>query len=97
VKTGPPFTLADIEAMPIPQLDALDAAAITKAAATIPSLEREELVEFLAALDLLKEHKQYAAADAHAEEEVELSRKLAAAADAAIAGIAAGTAALQDL
>ena len=71
--------------------------AITKAAATIPSLEREELEEFLAALDLLKEHKQYAAADAYAEGEVELSQQLAAAADAAITGIAAGKAALQDL
>jgi len=93
----PPFTLAGIEAMPIPQLDALDALAITKAAGTIPSLQREELQEFLAALDLLKEHKQYAAADAYADGELELSQQLAAAADAAIAGIAAGKAALQDL
>lgn len=97
MKADPPFTLADIEAMPIPQMDALDAAAITKAAATIPSLGRQELEEFLAALDLLKEHKQYAAADAYAEGEVALSQQLAAAADAAIAGIAAGKAALQDL
>ena len=93
----PPFTLADIEAMPFPGFDALDAAAITRAAATISSLEREELQEFLAALDLLKEHNQYAAADAYAEGDLELSQQLAAAADAAIAAIMAGKAALQDL
>ncbi|HYO76060.1 MAG TPA: hypothetical protein VE010_06315 [Thermoanaerobaculia bacterium] len=95
--TKPPFTLADLEAMPIPQLDALDAEAITQAVASIPALERDELEEFLAALDLLKEHKQYAAADAYADGEVELAQQLAAAADAAIAAIVAGKAALQRL
>lgn len=94
--TEPPFTLAAIEAMNVAGMDALDAEAINTAAATIPSLGEEALEEFIAALDLLKEHKQYASADAHYEGDVELSERLAAAANAAIAALAAARAALQE-
>jgi hypothetical protein len=94
--TEPPFTLAEIEAMSIAEMDALDAGAINTAAAAVPSLDAEALEEFIAALDLLKEHKQYAAADAYHEGDVELSARLAAAADAAIAALAAARAELQE-
>ena len=85
----PPFTLAEMEAMPIVQLDAIDHYAMAQAAATIPSLEREELEEFVAALELVMDHKQFAAEDAHHDGEVELARHLPSAANAAIAGEAA--------
>lgn len=78
----PPFTLTDIEAMPIIQLGAIDDYAIAQAAATIPSLEREELEDLVAALKLLMDHKQFAAEDAHNDGEVELARHLASAANA---------------
>jgi len=91
----PPFTLAAIEAMSISEMDTLDAGAIDTAAAAVPSLGKEALEEFIAALDLLKEHKQYAAADAYQEGDVELSERLAAAANAAIAALAAARAELQ--
>lgn len=94
--TEPPFTLAELEAMSIAEMDALDAMAIEAAAATIPSLDQEGLEGFIAALDLLKEHKQYAAADAFQEGDEELSERLAAAANAAITALAAARSALQE-
>lgn len=94
--TEPPFTLAAIEAMTIAEADALDAEAVNTAAATIPSLDEEALEEFIAALDLLKEHKQYASAEAYYEGDVELSEWLAAAANAAIEALAAARAAFQE-
>lgn len=92
----PPFTLAAIEAMDIAEMDALDAAAINTAAAVIPSLDEGALEELIAALDLVKEHKQYASAEAHYDGDDELSERLAAAANAAIAALAAARTALQD-
>ncbi len=77
-------------------MDTLDAGPINTAAAAIPSLDEEALEEFIAALDLLKEHKQYAAADAYHEGDVELSERLAAAANAAIGALAAARAELQE-
>ncbi len=92
----PPFTLAAIEAMDIAEMDALDDAAINTAAAVIPSLDEGALEELIAALDLVKEHKQYASAEAHYDGDDELSERLAAAANAAIAALAAARTALQD-
>jgi hypothetical protein len=94
--TEPPFTLAAIEAMSIAEMDVLDAGAINTAAAAVLSLDAAALEELIAALDLLKEHKQYAAADAYQEGDVDLSERLAAAADAAIAALAAARAELQE-
>ncbi|MEA2238212.1 MAG: hypothetical protein QOC81_2936 [Thermoanaerobaculia bacterium] len=94
--TEPPFTLAAIEAMSIAEMDALDAGTINAAAAAVPSLDAEALEELIAALDLLKSHKEYAAADAYHEGDVELSDQLTAAAKAAIAALAAARAQLQE-
>lgn len=93
--TEPPFTLAAIEAMSAPEIEMLDAGAIESAAFAIASLDEEALEEFIAALDLLKENKQYAAADAYHDGDVELSERLAAAANAAIAALAAARTELQ--
>jgi hypothetical protein len=92
----PPFTLAAIEAMSVAEIDALDAEAIHAAAAAVPSLDEGALEEFVVALDLLKEHKQYAAADAYDNGDVDLSERLAAAANAAIVALAAAKAELQE-
>jgi len=92
----PPFTLAELEAMSIDKMDALDADAIDAAAKAIPSLDDEALEDFIAALDLLKEHKQYASAEAHYDGDHQLSEHLAAAANAAIAALAAARAKLQE-
>jgi hypothetical protein len=65
-----PFTLADLEAMSEAEMEAIGTADLRDLESALASAPAAVLRDFADALDLLIDHKKYAAADAHADGDV---------------------------